>query len=545
MTKHICILLLAAHSCSLGQQLHAASTFYVDPVNGTMAGDGSANNPWSTLQSVLSNNLIESQAPAVLPYNGTLTAKNAGAPVKAGDTIKLLNGYHGNFLPRGYFNSDTITIEAEAGHSPTLERINFKGGEKWKLAGLTVSPEFGNSTGGSIVHFETHNFWGPASNMSIENSTIYSTLDSSAWSAIDWKNNAGDGIKATGSDFAFRNNNLRNVSFGILSSGDDIVASSNTIENYSADGIRGGGDRVTFEDNTIMWSYEVDANHDDAIQFFQGFGVASHDVILRGNHILSYADPARPLTHGAQGIGSFDGPYVNWLVENNVVSTAHYHGISVYDAEDSTIINNTVLDITGEFDSWINVNGSTNTTVRNNLASNYITTGATGLTSDHNITLTTNNQNTLFEDWANGDLRLKAGASAIDAGDSTLAPSDDIDDRARPIGNGIDIGAYEYTLGADFDSDGDVDGDDFLHWQRGLGLTNGASPSDGDANADKDVDDQDLGIWQGDFGSNVLGSLNSGTASASVPEPSSFALALLTLSGVLLGSRKQRHRFFN
>ena len=361
MMKKVLFFVLLASCCSSGQLLKAAGTFYVDPINGSMAGDGSAANPWSTLQGVLTNNLIESRKPAILPYDGSLTAINPGAPIKAGDTIKLLNGYHGNFLPRGYFNQDTITIEAETGHSPTLERINFKGGENWKLKGLTVSPELGTSTGGNIVHFESHNFWGPVSHMSIEDSTIYSTLDSSAWTASDWVSKAGSGVKATGSDFVIRNNKITNVDFGINAAGDDIIASSNTIENYSGDGMRGGGDRVTFENNSIKWSYGVDGNHDDAIQFFRGGGVAHNDVVLRGNLIVSYADPARPLTHGAQGIGSFDGPYVNWLVENNVVMTSHHHGISVYDAVDSEIRNNTVLDIAGVFDSWINVNNSTNT----------------------------------------------------------------------------------------------------------------------------------------------------------------------------------------
>ena len=57
---------------------------------------------------------------------------------------------------------------------------------------------------------------------------------------------------------------------------------------------------------------------------------------------------------------------------------------------------------------------------------------------------------------------------------------------------------------ADFDADGDVDGFDFLAWQRGFGL---ASPSaevslaDGDANADGAVDGDDLSRWQTEFGS--------------------------------------------
>ena len=53
----------------------------------------------------------------------------------------------------------------------------------------------------------------------------------------------------------------------------------------------------------------------------------------------------------------------------------------------------------------------------------------------------------------------------------------------------------------DFDGDGDVDGRDFLIWQRGFGaeqLT--ASAADGDADADRDVDAADLTIWKNNYG---------------------------------------------
>ena len=59
-------------------------------------------------------------------------------------------------------------------------------------------------------------------------------------------------------------------------------------------------------------------------------------------------------------------------------------------------------------------------------------------------------------------------------------------------------------LAADFDTDGDVDGADFLAWQRGFGTqAPNATPADGDADNDQDVDAADLGIWQGQFGSNA------------------------------------------
>lgn len=48
---------------------------------------------------------------------------------------------------------------------------------------------------------------------------------------------------------------------------------------------------------------------------------------------------------------------------------------------------------------------------------------------------------------------------------------------------------------ADFDGNGDVDGRDFLAWQRGYGKANPAL-SDGDANGDGAVDGSDLSLWQ-------------------------------------------------
>ncbi len=55
---------------------------------------------------------------------------------------------------------------------------------------------------------------------------------------------------------------------------------------------------------------------------------------------------------------------------------------------------------------------------------------------------------------------------------------------------------------ADFDTDGDVDGFDFLAWQRGF-ATPSAAKLDGDADNDLDVDNQDLIIWQSQFGTSA------------------------------------------
>jgi parallel beta-helix repeat protein len=49
----------------------------------------------------------------------------------------------------------------------------------------------------------------------------------------------------------------------------------------------------------------------------------------------------------------------------------------------------------------------------------------------------------LFVNAAGGDYRLKSGSPAIDKGTTTNAPPTDIAGTARPLGAGIDIGAYE------------------------------------------------------------------------------------------------------
>ncbi len=51
---------------------------------------------------------------------------------------------------------------------------------------------------------------------------------------------------------------------------------------------------------------------------------------------------------------------------------------------------------------------------------------------------------------------------------------------------------------ADFDGSGEVDGEDFLIWQRNVGI--GTLPSQGDANGDTVVNAADLAIWETDYG---------------------------------------------
>ncbi|MEO2048397.1 MAG: hypothetical protein ABGX16_17735 [Pirellulales bacterium] len=81
------------------------------------------------------------------------------------------------------------------------------------------------------------------------------------------------------------------------------------------------------------------------------------------------------------------------------------------------------------------------------------------------------------------------------------------------------------NLPADFDTDNDVDGMDFLTWQRGFGITADATLAQGDANGDAMVNGLDLHLWQTDVGSMANMAMTSQTA----PEPSSLKIALYVL----------------
>lgn len=86
---------------------------------------------------------------------------------------------------------------------------------------------------------------------------------------------------------------------------------------------------------------------------------------------------------------------------------------------------------------------------------------------------------------------------------------------------------------ADFDADGDIDGRDFLIWQRGFGSTGQGDNSQGDADFSGTVDGEDLVIWQDQYaGVPAL------TAVAAVPEPSSSLVLISVISTTLLSRRQ-------
>lgn len=88
----------------------------------------------------------------------------------------------------------------------------------------------------------------------------------------------------------------------------------------------------------------------------------------------------------------------------------------------------------------------------------------------------------------------------------------------------------------DFNGDGDVDGQDFLVWQRGFGLTGQTNNDNGDADGNGTVNAADLALWRTGFGASVA-------AASAIPEPTSaFLIAFIggaaTMAGRGFGKRR-------
>lgn len=434
MKRSLFAITLGALTVSLGSPASAAD-FYVDPATGSAANDGSAAKPWKTLEEVI-------------------TAKLFGTTVKAGDTVHLKSGYHGEMAVSGGSYAPPITVVSDVGLGAKLRHVRFTSTSGWVLRGVSVSPSYGTAAGAiTMIEVQTN-----ASKITVEDSEAFSVADSKAWGVSEWLQSASNGISVRGSDSTARNNKVKNVRFGITADASKVVIEGNTVENFSADGLRGLGDDETFQYNLIKNSYlddSVDTNHDDGFQSWSvgpgGVGTGEvKNMVLRGNVIINAENPAQPLKGTLQGIGCFDGTFVGWVVENNVVITNHWHGISLYGARDSRIVNNTVIDNEAGKPGppWILVTKhkdgtpSQNVVVRNNLTTDLDVSG-TNVVEDHNVVLGANLAN-YFVNAASWDLHLLKTSPAVDQGSTDQAPALDADKIPRPQGAGIDLGAYEW-----------------------------------------------------------------------------------------------------
>jgi parallel beta-helix repeat protein len=441
------------------------NVFYIDPVNGTMNGDGSQARPWSTLAAVLSAKLVNGQ-------------DRSSGVVHAGDLIYLMTGNHGDIhIDPWYYggkvaNTDFITIQAAPNNKPVINSLEFQNASYWAFRGLTIQNPPGYTKRGYLASFSTVN------NILFDSNVLYSVPNAVSWTPSDWATSSSYyGIYMdAATSCTFSNNSISNVENGAYLGGNGILFTGNTIDYFASDGIDFSSSNSIISQNIVSNHYGKwnDGLHHDGMQGWTEWNQTSTtNVVIDRNMVMASTGvyPTIPLVPTGigddylQGISIFDGVWSNLTVTNNVVGAAGvYHGMSLYGMSNTTIENNTVISQGGNNQTWIGVfNSSTGVApvkvvVRNNIGNSFVTNAKTGVVFDHNLSFVSDglpvDANIPVVDplkvfvkyspaTASFDFHLRSGSPAIGTGSSSGAPKYDFTGKARNSSK-IDIGAYAY-----------------------------------------------------------------------------------------------------
>ncbi|MCW5890251.1 MAG: right-handed parallel beta-helix repeat-containing protein [bacterium] len=377
------------------------------------------------------------------PGTAWATLVHAAAAVGPGDTVRVLDGaYRGFYLDTSGTPGNPITFRAE-GPNVRIVQDNPR------------TPDGIN-------------------------------LEGASWVVIDGfvvNDRSRTGIRAVeASHVTIRNNSLgSNYKWGILTGHvDDVLIEHN--EAYGAADEHGiyvsnACDRPVVRYNVVHHNVG-NGLHFNGDASFGGDGIVEN-ALVEGNVIYENGFPK-----GGSGINMDGG--VNGVIRNNLLYANHASGISLYRidaAAPSTgnlVVNNTIIQASDA--RWaINIrDGSTGNTVRNNILWNahafrgVIAIDAAsrpGFTSDYNsvmsrLSLDGGGSVVSLAAWqAQGydahsfvatpadhflvpgsDWHLRPTSPAVDAGTLAGAPATDLDGAPRPVGAGVDLGAYELQL---------------------------------------------------------------------------------------------------
>jgi len=411
-------MVMAIVCVSLPGLLHAA-TYYVS-LSGNDSGSGSSSSPWRSLQ-------------------------YAADSVSAGDTIIIRNGTYGGFRAKSSgTSSQPITLKADTGASVIIN---------------TVSP---NGKKGSIIEIEGYDWW---------------VLD--GLEVTEAPQNAGIDIRVA-DHVTIRNcYSHHNRKWGIFTAFAEYFTAEYNQCSYSTEehGIyhSNSGDNAVVRYNTCHHNAGagIQINADPSMG---GDGISSNCTVT---HNILYEN------------GSLGGAAINLasvresLFANNLIYNNHAGGIAAWDdaqgnqwgSKNNKYYNNTVhMPTNGR---WaINLkNGSTGSRVFNNIfihqnsakgGLEIDSSSLPGFSSNYNIlnrisvdetTMALSTWQSIYSQDAQSfsqaatqtfvspetNYHLLSTALAIDRGTTLSEITDDLDDNARPQGDGYDLGAYEYV----------------------------------------------------------------------------------------------------
>ncbi|MEN8187565.1 MAG: right-handed parallel beta-helix repeat-containing protein [Bacteroidota bacterium] len=392
-----------------------ATDYYCDPVNGKNSNDGSKSNPWNTLESIFKD----------------------GKQFEAGDKIYLLTGDHGDVTITGE-NTKYIKIIGAQDHKPIVNSIVFgtdsAKASRWEISNVSISGTSKNEL--VFIHNNSSKIRLISNNIFCEDHTK-------------------SGVNIQGSICKFENNFIHDITTAFIVSGQKNQIRNNRIEFFSSNAIEISGDYNLLEYNLIKESINSKANN--------AVLITSNPIkgnILRGNTIINFVKPNRKEIGLMNGIYGENVNITESIFENNIVISNGENGIALSgEINNSKIVNNTVVNpyFGLEFNGSKKINtalaikitgneNSNNVVIRNNLVNNFVFDKIIGL-ADHNLTLPVNvhDYDLCFKNWALFDFSLGENSKALNKGIAEFAPKSDANLNQRPIGNFVNIGAFEYT----------------------------------------------------------------------------------------------------
>ncbi len=300
------------------------TTYYVDPVSGSMSNTGTQSRPWNTLANVFST----------------------GKKFKTGDTLILLTGYHGIPVISGN-NTGIVTITAAPNNTPVVGALSCDNASFWRIVGLTVTRSLipaGHSdtairrAGIAISNQTAEN----CNNITFQNCTVYTTLDTSKWGLTNWNNTRAD-IGVFGTYISFQSCHFFNNSKILVGYHSHYFTMNNCLtENFSSDGFNLlACSNATITNNIIRNSMKVNGNHNDLMQCWGGSG-----HVIKNNLLVAWTAGNKYLVRegcsDTQGMAGFDQGFNNYTITDNQVYVDHPIGIWFLGPNNFNILNNFV-----------------------------------------------------------------------------------------------------------------------------------------------------------------------------------------------------------
>ncbi len=454
----------------------AGATYYVS-TSGSNTNPGTLAQPWKTIQKAANT---VTQGDTVYIRGGTYNEKVTFSNVQGTSTAWI------KFAP---YNSESVTVSGSGIGTGYDGIFEFNDGCKYvRITGFEIK----NTNGHGIFLLG-----GEINSIRIDHCTIHNCQSSGIYAYsngqptkyvrnIEFDSNT---VYDVNNGYSYDETRTRSPQEAIsFSNVQGFNIHDNTLSQYGKEGIdvKSGSSSGSIHHNTIttsraspafQWAY----NHIGI--YIDGFSNKNQDISVYSNRITGYGGPG--IVIGAEAGGSIE----DISIYNNVIAVSHLAGHTNFRAIDSCyncqfknifIYSNTIYngDSTNSpiriFPSAANI---INVIIRNNIISGtaydmIIFQELRSTEISGRLTLTNNlyyrfGGSAGHNLWNNGadkswgstyvltdpkyvsrsdnNLHLLSSSPAINAGSTSTAPSTDFDGVARPQGNGIDIGAYEYV----------------------------------------------------------------------------------------------------